>query len=140
MLFLWSYASGDDNIGIKYEKLHFNQDTINSLNRFAKNYRFNVTYFYGYLVKFDKDNVYAISPYKILFSKNDLNLLVLHYDDYMENENFNKATITLNLYDNGIFTYTYSQYVPYGTFWNYYIDGNNIVLTTWFNTTRVQKH
>lgn len=67
--------------------MHFNEDTIDSLNRFAKNYRFNITYYYGYLVKFDKANICAISPHKILFSKNDVNLLVLHYDDYMENEN-----------------------------------------------------
>ena len=67
--------------------MHFNEDTIDSLNRFAKNYRFKIAYFYGYLVKFDKANIYAISPHKILFSKNDVNLLVLHYDDYMENEN-----------------------------------------------------
>lgn len=51
-----------------------------------------------------------------------------------EDENFNKASITLNLYDNGVFTYTFSQYAPYGTFGSYYIDGNSIVLTTWFNT------
>lgn len=52
-----------------------------------------------------------------------------------EDGNNNKGTITLNLYDNGIFGYTYSQYAPYGTFGNYYIDGDTIVLTTWFNTT-----
>ena len=80
-------TSGGEIIKVEYEKLHFNEDTINSLNGFAKNYRFNITYCYGYLVKFDKANICAISPHKILFSKNDLNLLVLHYDDYMENEN-----------------------------------------------------
>ena len=67
--------------------MHFNEDTIDSLNKFAKSYRFKITYFYGYLVKFDKANIYAISPHKILFSKKDKNLLILHYDDYMENEN-----------------------------------------------------
>lgn len=51
-----------------------------------------------------------------------------------EDENFNKASITLNLYDNGVFTYTFSQYAPYGTFGNYYVNGETIVLTTWFNT------
>lgn len=87
ILFHCSYALGGDNIGIKFENLHFNEDTINSLNKFAKSYRFKITYFYGYLVKFDKANIHAISPHKILFSKNDMNLLVLHYDDYMENDN-----------------------------------------------------
>ena len=46
----------------------------------------------------------------------------------------NSATLTLSLYDNGIFTYTYSQYASYGTLGNYVIEGNKIVLTTWFNT------
>ena len=87
ILFLWSYASGGDNIGIKFEKLHFNEDTINSFNKFAKSYRFKITYIYGYIVKFDKANIHAISPHKILFSKNDMNLLVLYYNDYMENDN-----------------------------------------------------
>lgn len=79
-------TSGGENTRVQYEKLHFNENTIDSLNRFAKNYRLNITYYYGYLVKFDKANICAISPHKILFSKNDINLLVLHYDDYMENE------------------------------------------------------
>lgn len=38
-------------------------------------------------MKFDKFNVYAISPHKILFTKNNINLLVLHYDYYIENDN-----------------------------------------------------
>ena len=48
---------------------------------------FNSIFFTGYLVKFDTANVYAISPYKILLTKNNTNLLVLHYDYYMENDN-----------------------------------------------------
>lgn len=79
--------SGGDNISVEYEKLYFNTDTIDDFNQFAKSYKFKITYFYGYIVKFDKANIHAISPHKILFSKNDINLLVLHYDDYMENDN-----------------------------------------------------
>ena len=76
-----------NNIGIKLEKIHFNKDTIEELNKFAKNYKMNVTYYYGYIVNFDKVNVYAISPHKIVFTKYGYNLLVLHYDDYYANEN-----------------------------------------------------
>ena len=83
-----NYNFRSDIIRVEYEKLHFNEDIIYSLNMLAKNYKFNITYFYGYLVKFDKANIYAISPHNILFSKNDVNLLVLHYDDYMENETY----------------------------------------------------
>ena len=76
-----------NNIAIKLEKIHFDKDTIEELNKFAKNYRMKVTYYYGYIVEFDKVNVYAISPHKIVFTKYGYNLLVLHYDDYHANEN-----------------------------------------------------
>jgi len=46
-----------------------------------------VMYYYGYIVEFDKTNINAISPHKIVFSKYGYNLLVLHYDYYHENEN-----------------------------------------------------
>ena len=80
-------TSGGDNISVEYEKLYFNPDTIDNFNQFAKSYKFKIIYFYGYLVKFDKANVYAISPHKMLFTKNNINLLVLHYDYYIENDN-----------------------------------------------------
>ena len=44
-------------------------------------------YYYGYVLEFEKVNVHAISPHEIVFNKYGYNLLVLHYDDYMENEN-----------------------------------------------------
>ena len=46
-----------------------------------------VTYYYGYISRFDKLNVYTISPHKIIFSKYGYNLLVLYYDEYHENTN-----------------------------------------------------
>jgi hypothetical protein len=59
----------------------------NMMNKFAKNYRMEVTYYYGYIVEFKKTNVYAISPHKIVFTKYGYNLLVLHCDDHHANEN-----------------------------------------------------
>ena len=44
------------------------------------------------------------------------------------------ATVQLTLYENGIFSYRFSQYAPIGTFGNYMIDGDKIILTNWFNT------
>ena len=61
-----------NNIAIKLEKINFDKDTIEELNKFAKNYRMEVTYYYGYIVE---------------FKKYGYNLLVLHYDDYHANEN-----------------------------------------------------
>ena len=76
-----------NNIAIKLEQIHFEKGTIEELNKFAKNYRMKVTYYYGYIVEFDKVNIHAISPHKIVFSKYGYNLLVLHYDEYHENNN-----------------------------------------------------
>ena len=75
------------NIAINLEKIHFDKDTIEELNKFAKNYKIKVMYYYGYIVEFDKVNIQAISPHKIVFTKYGYNLLVLHYDDYHTNEN-----------------------------------------------------
>ena len=66
-----------DNTIIKLNKIHFNADTIEELNKFAKTNRIEITYYYGYIVDFDKANIHAISPHKI----------ILHYDDYHMNYN-----------------------------------------------------
>lgn len=44
------------------------------------------------------------------------------------------VSFTLNLYENGVFTYVYSMYIPRGLMGNYVVDGNNIILTNWFNS------
>ena len=90
-----------NNIAIKLEKIHFDKDTIEELNRFAKNYKTKVTYYYGYIVEFDKVNVYAISPHKIVFTKYVYNVLVLYYDDYHANENLFFITKEKELYTVG---------------------------------------
>ena len=46
-----------------------------------------VTDYYGYISKSNKLNVYTISPHKIIFSKYVYYLLLLHYDEYHENNN-----------------------------------------------------
>ena len=76
-----------NNIAIKLEKINFDKDTKEELNKFAKTYRMKVEYYYGYISKFDKLNVHTITPHKIIFSKFGYNLLVLHYDEYHENKN-----------------------------------------------------
>ena len=76
-----------NNIAIKLEKTNFDKDTIEELNKFAKTYKMEVMYYYGYISKFDKLNVHAISPHKIIFSKYGYYLVVLNYDEYHENNN-----------------------------------------------------
>ena len=46
----------------------------------------------------------------------------------------NTASITLNLYENGVFTYVFSQYAPIGVLGNYTIEDNKIILNNWFNS------
>ena len=75
-----------NNIAINLAQINFDKDTNEELNKFAKIYRMEVKYYYVYISKFDKLNVHTISPHKIIFSKYGYDLLVLHYDDYHENE------------------------------------------------------
>lgn len=67
------------------ERLLFDNEVKESLNKTFKSSGIKVTYYDGYIVKFDKSNMHAITPHRILFSKNDENLLVLYYDKYHEN-------------------------------------------------------
>ena len=76
-----------NHIAIKLEQINFDKDTKKMLNKFAKTYRMKVTYYYGYISKFDKLNVHTISPHKIIFSKYGYYLLVLNYDECHENNN-----------------------------------------------------
>ena len=76
-----------NNIAIKLEKVNFDKDTKEELNKFVKTYGMKVEYYYGYISIFDKLNVHTISPNKIIFSKYGYDLLVLHYDEYHENNN-----------------------------------------------------
>lgn len=46
-----------NNIAIKLEQIYFDKDTKEELNKFAKTYRMDVTYYYEYISKFDKLNV-----------------------------------------------------------------------------------
>ena len=75
------------NIAIKLEKINFDKETKEELNKFAKTYKMKVAYYYRYISKIDKLNVHTISPLKIIFSKYGYDLLVLHYDEYHENNN-----------------------------------------------------
>ena len=63
------YETVVNNIAIVLEQISFDKDTKEDLNKFAKNYRMEVKYYYGYISKFAKLNVHAISPHKIVFSK-----------------------------------------------------------------------
>ncbi len=68
--------------------------------------------------------------------KNTISSITGMYSAKFENlkGDVDTASITLNLYDNGVFTYVFSQYAPVGTLGNYFVDGDKIILKYWFNS------
>ena len=66
------------------ERLLFDNVVKESLNKTFKSSGIKVSYSDGYIMKFDKSNIHSITPHRIVFSKNDENLLVLYYDEYHE--------------------------------------------------------
>ena len=70
---------------ILVERLLFDNEVKESLNKSFKSSGIKGTYYDGYILKFDNSNVYSITPHRIVFSKKGDNLLVLYYDEYHEN-------------------------------------------------------
>ena len=66
------------------ERLLFDNEVKESLNKTFKSSGIKVSYYDGYIVKFDKSNIHSITPHRIVFSKYNENLLVLYYDEYHE--------------------------------------------------------
>ena len=64
----------------------FNNDTKEELNKMAKHNGINVIYYDDYIVMFDKVNIHAITPHMLVFCKNGNYLVVLHYDEYHEDD------------------------------------------------------
>lgn len=75
-------------MGIQIEKLKIDSEFKEKINKTFSRKNLEITYFNGYIVKFNKCNMESISPHKILFSSPTKNLIVLHYADYMENDGF----------------------------------------------------
>jgi len=67
--------------------MRFNQEIEEELFRMSKHSGISFSYYYGYIIEFDKANVDAITPHRLMFSKNEKELIVLHYGLYHENDN-----------------------------------------------------
>lgn len=67
------------------ERLLFDNEVKESLNKTFKSSGIKVSYYDGYILRFDKSNIHSITPHRIVFSKNGDSLLVLYYDEYHEN-------------------------------------------------------
>ena len=64
----------------------FNNYTKEELNKMAKHSGIKVEYYNGFIIIFDKVNVHAITPHMLVFCKNGNYLVVLHYDEYHEDD------------------------------------------------------
>lgn len=70
---------------LKMEKIGIEQELKDKINKAIRKKTLEITYYNGYIVKFDKCNIESITPHKILISNDEKNLLVMHYADYHEN-------------------------------------------------------
>ena len=67
--------------------MSFEKGTEEDLIKMAKHSGIKFSYYYGYIIEFDKANVGGITLHRLIFSKNGKELIVLHYDLYHENDN-----------------------------------------------------
>ena len=66
------------------ERVLFDNEVKESLNKTFKYSGIKVVYHDGYILRCDECNIHSITPHRIVFSKNAENLLVLYYDEYHE--------------------------------------------------------
>jgi len=68
------------------ERMIFNNDIKEEFEKMVKHSGINFSYYYGFIVMFDKVSVHAITPHRLIFSKNGDCLLALFYDEYHEDD------------------------------------------------------
>ncbi len=73
-------------MNIRYEKLKISDEIKEKIISLTRTANIEVTYYNGYITKFEKSNVESISPHKILLSNPLKNLLIMYYVDYIEND------------------------------------------------------
>lgn len=71
---------------LRVEKIKIEPELKQKIESTIMRKNLEITYYNGYLVKFDKCNLESITPHKILISNDEKNLLVMHYADYMETD------------------------------------------------------
>ena len=71
---------------IQAQIMRFNQEIEEELFRMAKHSGISFSYYYGYIIEFDKANVGGITPHTLIFSKKGKQLIVLYYDEYHEDD------------------------------------------------------
>ena len=67
--------------------MSFDKETEEELSKMSKHSGIKFCFYYGYIVMIAKVNIYAITPHMLDFCKNGNYLVVLHYDEYHEDDN-----------------------------------------------------
>ena len=72
----------EDRMEFKKKKLKFPAKIKSDIERYLTRKNLEITYFEGYMMELDKANISNISPHKILFKKEDKELVILYYGDH----------------------------------------------------------
>ena len=67
--------------------MSFEKKFEEELSKMAKHSCIEFWFYYGYIIESDKVNVDGITPHRLMFSKNEKELIVLHYGLYHEDDN-----------------------------------------------------
>ena len=100
---------------IQAQIMSFEKDTEEELYKMAKHSGIKFSFYYSYIIEFDKANVDGITPHRLIFSKNGKELIVLHYGLYHENDNL------FIVYGEGYTLYDIKKYIR-----NYLKNNSNI--------------
>ena len=76
----------NDICKVSIEIMSFDKETEEELSKMPKHSGIKFWFYYGYIVMFDKVNIHAITPHMLVFCKNGNYLVVLHYDEYHEDD------------------------------------------------------
>ncbi len=73
-------------MNIEFKKIEIDDEIKKKMESLTNSPEISIKFYNGYITKFKKSNVESISPHKILLSNPLKNLLIMHYADYIEND------------------------------------------------------
>ena len=72
---------------VKFEKLEISDEIRQKIESLTSRKDIKITYYNGYITKFEKSNIESISPHKIILRNSLKNLLIMHCADYIQSDN-----------------------------------------------------
>ena len=71
---------------VEFKKLEISNEIRQKIESLTFKKDIKITYYNGYITKFEKSNIESINPHKIILSNPLKNLLIMHYADYIQND------------------------------------------------------